>query len=353
MYKAAVIGTGFIAVKHHLPAWASVKNDVELVAVCDTDPASAEAAARRFGVAATYTSAEELIAEQQPDFVDICTPPASHADIAITALDADAAVLIEKPLAHNLADCQRIVDAESRSRGHVEVAHTDLFNPVVVEAQRRIEQGDIGEVTGMRLLYVTPKSLWITNPDHFANHLPGGSIGETGPHVVYLARSFIGPIQSCRVTASKLLTEYPWSPYEDYRIDLLGARIRCSAVLTYTLDQGGYFVDVWGTNGLLRLDMQSKILVRHRRMNRSPWGIGASSLSDVGQILRGTARNAADYLGRRFHSPHERTIRSFVRRTIDGEPPVVPAAAGLENCRLMAELAAQIESAQTDHEEPR
>ncbi len=353
MYKAAVIGTGFISVKHHLPAWAGLKNDVELVAVCDTDPASAGAAARRFGVAATYSSAEELIAAEQPDFVDICTPPASHADIAITALEAGAAVLIEKPLALNLADCQRIVDAESQSRGHVEVAHTDLFNPVVVEAHRRIDRGDIGEVTGMRLLYVTPKSLWITDPDHFANHLPGGSIGETGPHVVYLARSFIGPIQHCRVTASKLLAEYPWSPYEDYRIELFGERIQCSAVLTYTLDQGGYFVDLWGTNGLLRLDMQSKILVSHRRQNTSPWGIGASSLLDVAQVVKGTARNAADYLGRRFRSPHERTIRSFVRRTIDGEPPLVPASAGLDNCRLMAELAAQVESAQAQPDEPR
>lgn len=345
MRKAAVVGTGFISTKYHLPTWLRLKSEVALVAVCDTDSASAAAAAARFNVPAAYSNFEELLEKEQPDFVDICTPPASHAEIAVKALAAGAAVIIEKPLAHNLDDCQKIVDAENKSSGRVEVAHTDLFNPVVVDAHRRIARGDIGEVTGMRLLYVTPRSLYVTRPDHFANRLPGGVIGETGPHVVYLARSVIGPIQDCEIKASKLIPEYTWSPYEDYRVELFGERIHCSAVLTYTLDQGGYLVDIWGSDGLLRLDMQSKFLVRHTRRNTSPWGIGASSARDVAQIVKGVARNATSYLSGRFASPHELTIRSFVKRTIEEKPPIVPAAAGLENCQVMADLVDRIETA--------
>jgi len=343
--KAAVIGTGFIAIRHHLPAWQRLKPDVELAAVCDIEPASAAAAAERFGAAASYDDCTELLDREQPDFVDRFTPPASHADIAVKALEHGAAVLIEKPLALGPAECQRIVDAESNSDGRVEVAHTDLFNPVVVEAHRRIARGDIGEISGMRLLYVTPTSLYAADPDHFANRLPGGLIGETGPHVLYLSQSFIGPLKQSWVRASKVLPQYPWSPYDDYRIELLGERVSCSAVLTYTLDHGGYLVDIWGPDGVLRLDMQSKLLVHHKRSNTSPLGIGTSNLRDVAQVFKGTVGNAFNYLSGRLASPHERTIRSFVQRTIEGLPPMVSAADGMENCRQSADLAAQIDSA--------
>ena len=115
MLKAAVVGTGFISTKHHLPAWVRLRKDVQLVAVCDTDASAAAAAADRFGVPSSYTDLTELLDKEQPDFVDICTPPDSHADIATLALEADASVLIEKPLADNLQDCERIVAAESSS----------------------------------------------------------------------------------------------------------------------------------------------------------------------------------------------------------------------------------------------
>ena len=153
------------------------------------------------------------------------------------------------------------------------MAHTDLFHPSVAAARRRIGRGDIGGFTGMRVFYSTPVTLWTTDPGHFAHRLPGGSIGETGPHVVYLARSFIGSIRDVRVRGRKCLPQYPWSPFEDYRLDLMGDHATCSAALTYTSRHSAYLVELWGTDGLLKIDMQSKTLVNYDRVNQSPVGI--------------------------------------------------------------------------------
>ena len=73
--RFAVIGTGFFA-QNHLHAWAEIP-DVELVAVCDTDPERLAAAARDFG-GTPYSDARELFANEELDFVDIATTPPTH-----------------------------------------------------------------------------------------------------------------------------------------------------------------------------------------------------------------------------------------------------------------------------------
>lgn len=335
MYTAAIVGTGFIAAKKHLPAWRRLRREVRIVAVCDRDRSRAEAVSRQFGIPRAYDDVRQMLAAERPDFVDICTPPDTHADIAVAALHADAHVLIEKPLAAQLAECEKIVKAERKSTRRVEVAHTDLFHPSVVDARQRIERGDIGNFTGMRIFWSTPVTMWITDVNHFAHRLPGGSIGETGPHVVYLARSFIGPIRDVWVRGQKLLPQYPWSPYEDYRLELIGDHVTCSATLTYANRHSTQLLELWGTDGVLKIDMQSKGLVNYVRVDQSPIGIGISSLGEAAQIASTTLANAVGYLAGRFRNTHDRLIREFVVRSARGLPPTVTAENGLETVQVM------------------
>ena len=343
MYKAAIVGAGFISSRRHLPAWARLRHDVSIAAVCDLNRPQAETVARKFGVAAAYDDVAQMLETERPDFVDVCTPPESHADIAVAALQAGAHVLIEKPLAMQVDECERIIAVEQESKGRVTVAHTELFHQSVIAARRRIARGDIGQLTGMRIFYSTPVTLWTTAPGHFANRLPGGSIGETGPHVVYLAESFIGPIRDVWVRGQKHLPQYPWSPFEDYRLELIGEPAACSVALTYTSKHSAFLLELWGTDGIIKIDMQSKILVNYNRANQLPWGIGLSAASEAAQIASGAVSNGVGYLTGRFRNIHDRLISDFVNRAANGQPPSVTAKDGLQTVRVMNAINQQLQ----------
>ena len=95
--KAALIGAGQIA-RQHLACLKTLPG-VELTAICDLSPATAEAAAERYGVRAWFTDHRAMLQKVQPDVVHVTTPPISHFRLAMDSFDAGANVIVEKPAA--------------------------------------------------------------------------------------------------------------------------------------------------------------------------------------------------------------------------------------------------------------
>lgn len=87
-----------------------------LAAICGRDRTAVEAAAARHGWAAAETDWRALIARDDVQLVDICTPGDSHAEIAIAALEAGKHVLCEKPLANTVAEAEAMAQAAERAR---------------------------------------------------------------------------------------------------------------------------------------------------------------------------------------------------------------------------------------------
>ena len=335
MYNVAVVGTGFIARRRHIPAWLRLWPGVRLSALCDSDIRRAQAAAAAFEVPAAFDNVAQMLEESMPDFVDICTPPDSHAAIAVAALEAGAHVLIEKPMAASVGECQRIIKAERQSEGMVSVAHSELFYPPVIEARRRVESCEIGDLMGMRIFRSTPVGAMTADPDHWAHRLPGGVIGETGPHVVYLTQAFIDPIRKVTARGSKLLPRYPWSPFEDYRLELVGEEATSSAVLTYTNMHSAAHLDIWGTEGMLRIELQSRVLVSYDRRRQAPAGIGASALKEATGIIASVAATAGKHIFGRLENAHDALIREFFERSVRGIAPSVTSRDGLKTVQVM------------------
>src|SRR5574337_1485326 len=107
MLRGAIIGLGNVAGEAHLPGWLG-RSDVELVAAADLRPARRSALAARLPGARWYGSAEELLERERPDFVDICTPPGTHAALIQAALRRGAHVLCEKPLVPSLEELDAV-----------------------------------------------------------------------------------------------------------------------------------------------------------------------------------------------------------------------------------------------------
>ena len=76
--KVAVISAGMISNAAHIPAYKSIPELVDVVAVCDLNPVSAEATAKRHDIPRWYTDAEEMLEKEQPDLVSVCTPNMAH-----------------------------------------------------------------------------------------------------------------------------------------------------------------------------------------------------------------------------------------------------------------------------------
>lgn len=130
---------------------------VRLVGVVDRDPGAVAAAAEKFSVPGFETIQECLAGCGGLDAASVCVPTMHHADAAETLLDAGADLLIEKPLAANLADADRIL-ALAKQRGRiVQTGHLERFNPAVTAARGLITRPMFFEAH--RLSIFTPRSL--------------------------------------------------------------------------------------------------------------------------------------------------------------------------------------------------
>src|ERR1700731_839993 len=111
MLNAVIIGSGLIAKLKHIPAFRKHRHKVHLAAICDVNIAAAREAADASGIPSAYADIGEMLAKEKPDLVDICTPPKTHAKIAIEVIQAGSNVLIEKPMAQTLEECDAIIAA--------------------------------------------------------------------------------------------------------------------------------------------------------------------------------------------------------------------------------------------------
>jgi predicted dehydrogenase len=141
--RAGIIGTGFMGSVH---AHAVRAAGGEISAVAGRSPAAAEAATAAFGAKTAVDSPEALVARGDVDVVHICTPNATHADLARKAIAAGKAVICEKPLATSVEDAQELTDLADRAGVVTAVPFVYRFYPAVREARDRIARGDAGRL---------------------------------------------------------------------------------------------------------------------------------------------------------------------------------------------------------------
>ena len=151
MLKVGVIGTGNIS-RAHIRGYLDFPEDCEIVALCDINPAKAEEKRDEFGLsAAVYESYEEMLAQQSLDLVSVATPPNTHASITIGCLNAGVNVLVEKPMAPSLEECDAMLAAEKASGKLLSVVAQNRFRDDMIIVKDAIDSGLIGDITHMQV----------------------------------------------------------------------------------------------------------------------------------------------------------------------------------------------------------
>jgi UDP-N-acetyl-2-amino-2-deoxyglucuronate dehydrogenase len=141
--RFGVIGCGGAAWIGHLP-WIWEHPEAELVAVCDPVLARAREAQTRYGAEAVTEDYRDLLSRDDIDAVSICTPPSSHREIAAAAAAAGKHVLLEKPMARSVAECDAIIEAACRGGVVMMLGHEKRFSLASEKIFEMLRRGAIG-----------------------------------------------------------------------------------------------------------------------------------------------------------------------------------------------------------------
>ncbi|MHB8698480.1 MAG: Gfo/Idh/MocA family oxidoreductase [Sulfuricaulis sp.] len=122
--------------------------EVDLVAIVDTNISSAKTAAEKYSVP-YYSSVSELLANHHIEAASVSVPTSLHVPVARELLSAGIHVLVEKPLAPTVEECQELCAISGQSEVIVMVGHVERFNPAVRKLQELIREGKFGDITSI------------------------------------------------------------------------------------------------------------------------------------------------------------------------------------------------------------
>ncbi len=138
----AVVGTGFWG-RNHARVYKELA-ETELLAICDIDPERAKTVANQFGVK-PYTNTAKMLKNTDIKAVSICTWSTSLAREAMKALDAGKHVLVEKPMATNVKQAEKLIETAKQKRLHLTVGFLMRFIPGLQQIRKAVEDETIGE----------------------------------------------------------------------------------------------------------------------------------------------------------------------------------------------------------------
>ena len=189
--RFAIIGCGRIAQRHaeHIHAYG------ELVAVCDIAYEKASSLAEK-NKAKAYRNLEDLLKDQTDiDVISICTPNGLHAEQSIACLQSGFHVLVEKPMALNVDDCNAMIAAAEKAGKNLFVIKQNRFNPPVIAVKKALIEKRLGKLFSIQL-----NCFWNRNNEYYQNswkgtkYMDGGILFTQFSHFIDLLYWFFGDI---------------------------------------------------------------------------------------------------------------------------------------------------------------
>ena len=315
-----VIGAGWVATARHIPSFQRDAR-VRVEALLDTDLETAQSAARRLQVPHAYGKLADFL-NHGLDVVSICTPPWTHAPLAIEALRRGCHVLVEKPMAMSAEEATGMVEVARATGAKLCVAHNFLFSRSMRRALLLLERGEVGEVQhAIALQFSSPRR----RLPRWYPQLPGGLFFDESPHMIYLLRRFLGDLS----------VEQAWAreapPGVSQRLDRVGARLQgakgsADLSMSFRAPVSEWLLAVVGTRQVLVLDIFRDILVVLKSDGaHAAADILKGSMRLVLQGLVGFVTSGALFSTKRLLYGHEVLVRRFVDSVTSGAPlPVAP-----------------------------
>jgi myo-inositol 2-dehydrogenase/D-chiro-inositol 1-dehydrogenase len=289
-----MIGAGWIATDH--VARLGRFDGVELAGVCDVDIERARTLA---GSASAYTDWRELIERESPDALFVCTPPKTHREIAVAALEQGMHVYLEKPIARGLDDARAIVEAASLSEAVCAIG----YQYRAVEALDALHEALAGQELGLLIGIATGPTK--SRPWFLDRAEGGGNLLERASHQIDLERAVGGEVLAVQGAATKV----PLAQSAGERGDIEDAAALVlhfangaigTIQIAWTRDElpGSYSLDVLGSDSSLHLELDPSFTLSGRSGGRA--------------VESAMTRH-----------PHDRTVERFLDAARTGDPSAV------------------------------
>jgi len=345
--KGGIVGCGGVASIIHMPAFRALEG-VQIIAVCDKRDDIARETAKRFGIARVYGDMSQMLEKENLDFVDICSPPHTHCQLSLQAMEAGIHVLVEKPMALSTSEADQMV-AVSRSKGvKLCVVHNLQFTPVVQKAKSLVESGAIGDVVSVDVIMLAGKDGAISKEGHWCHSLPGGIFGEFAPHALYLASAFLGKINSAQAMAIKQ-SSYSWVTADEWRVILQAENGLGTLTISCNSPIPTHTIDILGTRKNLHLNNFTMTMIQHSSGTLRILDLIYDDLKSGFQLLRGNAsRLLAAVFGQRWYGVgHRVLIQKFLESVRDDTEPPVTGEDGRETLRIIEDILVQLNGAKS------
>ncbi len=151
--KVAVVGVGVMG-KNHARVYRELA-DTDLVAVVDRDLKAAEQIGRLYRIP-YYSDIHEMVEKERPEAVSVVVPTHVHYPVVAELLEAGCHVMVEKPIAANLAEAEAMIQTAERLGRVLMVGHIERFNPAIVELKNRLLRNELGKIFQLHARRLSP-----------------------------------------------------------------------------------------------------------------------------------------------------------------------------------------------------
>lgn len=344
-FRVGLVGAGQIS-EFHIYAVRALPQ-CELVGVVDLDARRAQETASKFGVA-TFPSLAAMV-DAGVNVVHVLTPPHVHAAVAQEALELGCHVLIEKPLAEDVKDCQKVAKLAAKKGLVATVNHSLLYDPQVKKALDAVRAGKLGRIVSVDILRgsMYPPYEGGPLPPHYRT--AGYPFRDIGVHCLYLLQELLGPIEKVDAEYMSLGGD-PNLAFDEWR-----ALVRCrdglgQFQLSWNTKPMQSQMIIHGTNGILRVDLFAMF---HAARANTPLPKAAerviNAVTDSVQPLVDVPVNVWKFVRKEVQAFQglRDLVADFYRRLETGEPPPV----SLDDATTVVKWVEQVaRAADRDHE---
>jgi len=341
--RTAVIGCG--KVSHFHARFLAELPESDFRAVYGRTPGKTEAFARAYGVAA-YTDLDLMLEREKPEAVIVCTPHPSHAEPAIRAARAGAHVLVEKPLASSLSDCDAMIEACRTAGVRLGTVCQRRWYEPVLRVRRAIDEGRIG-----RPILGTVAMLGWRDEKYYASdpwrgrwkEEGGGVLVNQAVHQLDIFQWLMGPIAELSGYWANL--NHPYIEVEDTAVAVL--RFRNGAlgnILVSNSQKPGLYgkVQVHGSNGAsvgVQTDGGAMFVAGMSKINEPPVNDLWTIPGEEGLLERWKEEDAAFFgsIDATTHY-HGLQVKDFLRAVLEDREPVVTGIEGRRTVELFTAI---------------
>lgn len=329
MLKIAIIGTGAIC-PSHVKGYLQFPSKCKIVALCDIYPEKAEKLKQDFHLDANvYGNYQDLLEKEEVDLVSICTPPYTHAEIAINSLDAGKHVLVEKPMASSLEECDAMVDAGNRNNKILSVIAQNRFTTPMMKLKHVLETELIGPI-----LHTQVDSFWWRGHSYYDLWWRGTWEKEGGGCTLNHAVHHIDIFQWMRGIPSEITAVTSNTAHDNAEVEDISI-----AICRY---QDGSLAQI--TSSVVHHGEEQQLIFQGKKARVSvPWKVKASVSRENGfpkdnPELEQLLTEAFDSQPDLEHEGHSGQIENVLDAIMENKPVLVDGVQGRQTLELITAI---------------